>query len=182
MTGVQTCALPIFQQKILRILFIKSGSSLNQRNIAKSLDVSAPAVMKALPRLEEKEIIDIKQDEESKRWSIGLNRENHRIMQLKKIDNLEQLYESGLVDFLEEKFAGATIILFGSYSRGEDIVNSDIDFAIIGRKDKFINLIDYEKLLERKINLNFYESFNEIHKNLKENLCNGIVFAGGIKL
>ncbi|MBI2507662.1 nucleotidyltransferase domain-containing protein [Candidatus Woesearchaeota archaeon] len=98
------------------------------------------------------------------------------------VDNLKQIYETGLADFLEKEFAGAAIILFGSYSRGEDTINSDIDFAVIGRKDKIIDTTNYEKLLERKININFYISFKNIHKNLKENLYNGIVLAGGIEL
>ena len=103
-------------------------------------------------------------------------------MQLKRVANLKQIYETGLADFLEKEFAGAAIILFGSYSRGDDIANSDIDIAVIGRKDKLIGLSAYEKLLERTININFYESWKKIHKNLKENICNGIVLAGGIEL
>jgi len=63
------------------------------------------------------------------------------------------------------------VVLFGSYSKGEDIINSDIDIAVIGRKDKQIDLTIYEKKLEREININIYESFKSIHKNLKENLC-----------
>src|SRR3989344_258954 len=173
--------LTILQQKILRLLFIKSGMSLNQRGIARILEVSQPAVMKALPKLEEKGLANVKQDKESKRWSIELNRDNHKSIQLKRADNLKQIYESGLADFLGKEFAGATIILFGSYSRGDDTETSDIDIAIIGRKDKQINTEKFEKLLERKIHLNFYNSFKEIHKNLKENLCNGIVLYGGVE-
>ncbi len=103
-------------------------------------------------------------------------------MQLKRADNLRLIYETGLADFLEKEFAGATIILFGSYSRGEDVLNSDIDIAVIGRKEKEVDLIEYEKELERNININFYLSFKEIHKHLKENLCNGMMLVGGIEL
>ncbi len=92
------------------------------------------------------------------------------------------VYESRLLDFLENDFAGAAIILFGSYSRADDTINSDIDIAVLGRKDKQIDLTKYEGVLERKINLNFYDSFKNIHKNLKENLCNGIVLAGSVEL
>ena len=103
-------------------------------------------------------------------------------LQLKRVDNLKQLYESGLSDFLEKAFAGGTIVLFGSYSRGDDLENSDIDIAIIGRKEKDVALEKYEKVLERKILLQFYESWGKIHKHLKENLCNGIVLIGGVEL
>ena len=103
-------------------------------------------------------------------------------MQIKRAENLKMIYESGLADFLEKELPGSTIILFGSYSRGEDTIRSDIDIAVIGRKEKHINLDDFEKKLERNISINFYASFKEIHKNLKENLFNGIVLFGGVEL
>ncbi len=182
MVNIYKLKLTNLQQGILRLLFIKAGISLNQRQIAKSLNVSQPAVMKALPDLEEESLIKIKQDMETKRWSIELNRAHHRVIQLKRADNLKLIYETGLADFLEKEFAGATIILFGSYSKGEDIINSDIDIAVIGRKEKRIDLTKYEKELGRQININFYDSFKKIHKHLKENLCNGIVLVGGVEL
>ena len=182
MINIYKLQLTILQQEILRLLFVKAGASLNQRQIANFLEVSPPAVMKALPEMEKESLIKLKQDKESKRWSIELNRDNYKLMQLKRIDNLKQIYESGLSHFLEKEFAGATIILFGSYSRGEDTERSDIDVAVIGRKDKIIDLTSYEKCLERKININFYDSFKNIHKHLKENLCNGIMLAGGVEL
>ena len=182
MVNIYKLKLTNLQQEILRLLFVKAGTSLNQRQISKILEVTPPAVMKALPALEKENLIKIQQDKETKRWSIELNRDHHKIMQLKRADNLKQIYESGLADFLEKEFAGATIILFGSYSRGEDLINSDMDIAVIGRKDKLINTANYEKLLERTININFYDSFKKIHKHLKENLCNGIMLAGGVEL
>jgi len=182
MVNIYKLKLTNLQQGILRLLFVKAGISLNQRQISKFLEVTQPAVMKALPELEKENTIKLQQDKETRRWSIELNRDHHKVMQLKRVDNLKQIYESGLADFLEKEFAGATIILFGSYSRGEDIFNSDIDIAVIGRKDKQIDTTNYEKLLGRTINLNFYGSFKNIHKHLKENLCNGIVLVGGVEL
>ena len=181
---VNICKLKLtsLQQEILRLLFMKNGTQLNQRQISNILDVSQPAVMKALPNLQKEELITLKQDPESKRWSIELNRNNHKAMQLKRVDNLKQIYESGFADFMEKEFAGATIILFGSYSRGEDTVNSDIDIAVIGRKDKSALIERFEKMLERRININFYPSFKDIHKNLKENLLSGIILTGGVEL
>ncbi len=170
------------QQAILRLLSVKAGILLNQRQIARYIKVSPPAVMKALPDLEKEGLIDIKQDRETKRWEIELNRDNHKVVQLNRADNLKLVYETGLADFLEKDFAGATIILFGSYSRGDDVFNSDIDIAVIGREDKQVDLTNYEKGLSRQININFYGSFKNIHKHLKNNILNGIVLAGGVEL
>lgn len=182
MVNINKLQLTILQQEILRLLFIKVGKSLNQKQIADQLKVTAPAVMKAIPYLEKLGFLKMQQDKETKRWSIELNRDNHRVLQLKRADNLKQIYEAGFVDFLEKEFAGATILLFGSYSRGDDLFNSDIDIAIIGRKDKILDFTSYEKIFEREINIQCYESFRTIHKHLKENLCNGIVLIGGVEL
>ncbi|MEM1535519.1 MAG: nucleotidyltransferase domain-containing protein [Candidatus Pacearchaeota archaeon] len=174
--------LTLLQQEILSLLFRKMGVPLNQRQIAKALNVSQAGVTKALPLLEKLNYIKINKDKETGRWSIEINKNNRRVLQLKRVENLKNVYETGLFDFLEKRFPGTTIILFGSYSRGDDTINSDIDIAIIGMKRKEIDLSNYEKLLERKINLNFYSSFSEIHKKLKENLANGIILAGGFEL
>ncbi|HLD06196.1 MAG TPA: nucleotidyltransferase domain-containing protein [Candidatus Nanoarchaeia archaeon] len=182
MVNIYKLKLTNLQQRIIRLLFSKAGISLNQRQIANFLGVSPPAVMKALPGLEGEGLAKIAHDKETKRWSIELNRDRHRVMQLKRADNLKLVYETGLADFLEQAFAGATIIIFGSYSRGEDIINSDIDIAVIGRKEKMVDMREYEKGLERKIHINFYGSWKAIHKHLKENICNGIVLTGGMEL
>jgi predicted nucleotidyltransferase len=174
--------LTVLQQEILRVLFMKIGKPLNQRRIAKLLNVSPPAIMKALPKLEKGNLISIQQDKESKRWSIELNRDNPKSLELKRVDNLRLIYESGFINFLEKEFAGGTIILFGSYSRGEDTINSDIDIAIIERKDKLVHIEKFEKVLGREINLNFYDSWKKIQEHLKNNILNGIVLVGSIEL
>ena len=182
MVNTYKLKLTNLQQEILRLLFVKVGVSLNQRQIANLLKVSAPAVMKALPELGAEDLIKTKQDKETKRWAIQLDMDNHRIMNLKRADNLRQIYESGLADFLEEKFPGTTIILFGSYSMGDDTATSDIDVAVVGSKEKDVDLEKFEKVLEREIRINFYQSFTKIHKHLRENIFNGILLAGGVEL
>lgn len=179
MVNITKPKLTLLQNEILRVLFKKNGLALNQRQLAIQLNVTQPAIKKALPLLEKINFINVKKDQ---RLSITLNTECHKIMQLKRIDNLKQIYDSGLASILEKEYAGATIILFGSYSRGEDTLNSDIDIAIIGRKEKDLDLRIYEQNLERKIRINYYKSFSNIHKHLKENLANGFLLAGGFEL
>jgi len=161
---------------------IKAGEKLNQREIAKMLKVSPTAISKALPLIEKEGLIKIEKNKRMNLILASLDGTNQKALHLKRAENLKMLCESGLDSYLEEFFPGATIILFGSYSRGDDTIKSDIDVAIIGRKEKEINLNEYEKTLQRKIILNFYPSFKEIHKHLKENICNGLVLSGGIEL
>ncbi len=170
------------QNEIFRLLCIKAGTSLNQRGIARMLKVSPTAVSKSLPILEKEGLIKLEKSKTMNLISVILNRDNPRTMAFKRIENLKLIYESGLVEFLEESFPGTSVILFGSYSRGEDTDRSDIDIAIIGSSEKEIELTKFDKLLERTVFLHFYSSFKTIEKELKENILSGIIFIGGIEL
>ncbi len=170
------------QRKIFRFLCMNAGKNFNLSEIARSLKVSPTAVSKSLINLKKEEIAAVKEKEKMNLLSIELNMENQRVMELKRIENLEMIYESGLVSFLSENLSGVAIILFGSYSRGDDIFNSDIDLAIIGRKEKPVDLSKFEKILNKKITLNFYNNLKSIEKNLQNNLLNGIVLNGALEL
>src|SRR3989338_11163812 len=138
--------------EIFSFLSMKAGERLSQREIAKALKVSPTAVATAVKNLTTKNFVKM---EKTKNINfISFNRDNPKAIDLKRVENLKQLYLSGLLDFLEEKLAGGTIILFGSYSKGEDTITSDVDIAVIGRKDKLLDLEPYEKTLNRPININ----------------------------
>lgn len=166
--------------EILSYLSFKVGEKLSQRDIAIALNVSPTAISNAVKNLQKKDLIKI--DVTKSINFVSYNRENLTALRLKRIENLKMIDLSGLSDYLEEKFPGSTIILFGSYSKGEDTMKSDIDIAIIGAKEKNINLENFEKKFNKKININCYNSWKNIHYNLKNNILNGIVLHGGIEL
>ena len=168
------------QAEIFSLLCLKAGEKLSQREIAILLKVSPTAVANAIKKLKESDLIQL---EKTKTINfISFNRDGPKAIELKRVENLKNIYTSGLSDYLEVELAGATIILFGSYARGEDTNTSDIDIAPIGRKDKILHLEEYEKILNRKINVNFYNSWKDIHKHLKNNILNGIVLHGSVEL
>ena len=168
------------QAEIFSLLCLRAGEKLSQREIAKILKVSPTAVANSIKKLKDSSIIKI---EKTKTINfISFNRDEPKAIGLKRVENLKNIYLSGLSDYLEKELAGSTVILFGSYSRGEDTHTSDIDIAVIERKDKRLYLNGYEKALNRKINLNFYNSWKDIHKYLKNNILNGILLHGSIEL
>ena len=64
------------------------------------------------------------------------------------MSNLEKIYGSGIVDFLSNKYnRPKSIILFGSFSKGEDIENSDIDIAVSTNKRLNLDISKYEKII-----------------------------------
>ena len=170
----------ILEQEIFSLLCIKAGERLSQREAAQILNVSPTAVSNSTKKLKDSNLIKI---EKTKTINfISFNRDELRAVELKRVENLKNFYISGLSDYLEKELAGSTVILFGSYSKGEDTNTSDIDIAVIERKDKMLELEKYEKILNRRININFYDSWKKIHENLKNNILNGIILHGGVEL
>jgi predicted nucleotidyltransferase len=161
---------------------MNAGESFNARGLAIPLGVSQPAIAKALPLLEKLNFMHVTKDRKSKRLSIELNRENQLIIGLKRADNIRQIYESGLAQFLKESFPSCTIIIFGSFAKGEDTYESDIDVAIAGTKGKAIDVRDFEAKLKKEIRVNFYQSFKEISSDLKNNILGGILISGWVEL
>lgn len=170
------------EKEILRYLFRNTGRKVNQREISLELKVSPTAIANSIKSLEKTNLLEIKKNKTSQTFEIGLNLQNPNVFFKKRIENLNSLYESGFVTFLANEFPGSTIILFGSYSFGEDTNESDIDIAIIDAREKEIILSNFEKELSRKIILQFYKDFSNIHKNLKESILNGIILKGSVKL
>src|SRR3989338_1967465 len=174
--------LTSLQQDILEFLFTYPEKSFTGRAISLSMKMTQPGISKALPHLERSGMIIMRKDRATKRLSIALNRDNRLVAGLKRAYNLRSIYDSGLANFLEDTFPGTTIILFGSYSRGDDTSASDIDIAIIGGSEKNIDLMRFENEMHRKISTSFFVSAAKINRELRQNILGGIVLAGGMEL
>ena len=105
----------LLQQEILRYLMIKAGVSFNARGLARPIKRTQAGIVKAIPELEKEGLIKISKDKDSGRWAIEFNRDNSKAIELKRIENLKMIYESGIVKVLTDHFPGCTIMLFGSF-------------------------------------------------------------------
>ncbi len=105
------------------------------------------------------------------------NRDNKLFKKYKTIYNISSILESKIIEFIEEKLMPKSIVLFGSYQRGEDIEKSDIDLFIECKKDE-LDISSFEKKLGRNVELHFNDNFNSYSKELKNNIINGIVLSG----
>jgi len=99
----------------------------------------------------------------------------------KRLHNLAQLKESGLIEVLENTMSPTAIVLFGSYMKGEDIETSDIDIFLIA-EEKDMNLKIYEKRLKRKIQLFSADNIKKLPAELRNNIVNGVVLYGFLKV
>jgi len=103
-------------------------------------------------------------------------------LQQKRAYNLSQIYLSKLKDLLEREYNHPeAIILFGSYSRGEDTETSDIDLAVATTKKLSLNLTLYEKKLKRKISIHEI-TLEKVSEEFLNNLANGLVITGYLKI
>lgn len=109
------------------------------------------------------------------------NRDSESFKLYRRFNVVSRISESGLLDYVYDKCMPNAIILFGSASKGDDIENSDIDL-FIQAPEKKLNLEKYEKLLNRKISLFFEENFFKLNAELKNNILNGMVVKGYIKV
>ena len=48
--------------------------------------------------------------------------------------------------------------------------------------NKDIELKKFDRILERTIIINFYPSFREIHKHLRDSILNGILLSGAVDI
>ena len=80
-------------------------------------------------------------------WRITANKDNLKFIKMKIVYNLNFIYQSGLVEFLVDYYKHPkAIILFGSFRKGEDNSESDIDIAIL---DNSVN--EYQSFYIREI-------------------------------
>jgi len=170
------------QNEIFRLLCVFAGENLNKREIALKLKVSPTAVANSIGLLEKENLILVKKEKKINLTYVSFNRDSQKAINFKKIENFKLIYEANIQSFLFEEFPGSTIVLFGSYAHGEDVISSDVDIAIIGTKKHEINLKKFEDFLNRDINLNFYRDWKSIHSDLKNNILNGIVLSGRVVL
>ncbi len=168
---------------VLRVFFNDPAPStgLQLREISKKINLAPPSVKNYLTELIKKNLI-IKAKHRIHNYPIYMaNRENEFFRLLKKIDTMYLMKDSGLLEHIDKECMPETIILFGSAARGEDIKESDIDL-FVQSKEKKMDIKKYENTLKRHINIFFEEEFNKLSKELKNNIINGVILKGYLKV
>lgn len=165
--------------KLLKVFLDSPTESFRLREISRISKISPLSVMNYLKEFEQEDLIKRYQKRGIPFYTAI--RDNEKFILYKKISMIYGLNESGLIEFLWEKLSPEAIILYGSHAKGEAIENSDLDIFIIG-KEKNIKLDDFEKRLNKKIHLMFEINTKKIPEELKNNLINGIILKGYLKI
>ncbi len=165
--------------KLLKLFLDYPTESFRLREIARLIKISPPSVMSYLKEFEKDELI--KKQIKRNIPFYSSERDSSNFILYKKISIFFELNNTGLIDYLWDKLSPQVIILYGSFSKGESIENSDIDLFILG-KEKKIEIVEFEKKLNNKVHLFFKETIKEIPNELKNNILNGIILKGYIKV
>ncbi len=167
---------------LLRYFFDEPEREFHVRELAKLMKKSPTTISKNLKDLEKQGLLISRQ--KYNHLFFKANNESKKFKEEKLFYNLNILRESGIVDFLNESYNNPpAIILFGSFRKGENTKQSDIDILIITPLKKSLDLSKYEKKLGHKIQvfLHSYVEINKMKKTNKEllnNFINGLVLEG----
>jgi len=144
-------------------------------SVSKELNISVGSVHSILKKFEEFGIVTTKTLGKNIIYTLKFN--NPIIKPFRIFDNINSI--SGIVEKI--KPLSRKIILFGSCSRGEDTINSDIDLFVLcdDDKEKINDLIDKSNM-QRQINPVIVDTieFMELENNDKlffEEIMKGIV-------
>ncbi len=177
--------MPFFTKssfEVARLIFAYPNKTFHLRGLAKETNLSTTAVKKVVFMLNLAKIVKIEQTELTTNIKADLESEDYRAH--KRIFNLYCLEKYQITKKIQEGYRAETVVLFGSFARGEDIEASDIDIAVIlPSKDGAESLLDIpQKAINRKINIHHLVSLEKISKEFKNTLANGIVLYGYLKV
>lgn len=164
---------------VLEVFFDSPTKEFHARELSRKTSLSIFSVLEAIKKLSKEGIISVHKKGNMK---IIKADQSVKFIRAKRINNLEKIYNSGLTDYLNETYdKPEAIILFGSYSRGDDIETSDIDIAVItkGHKDHKNSLERFERITSRKISVHEID-IKKVSREFHNNLINGIVLEGAL--
>ncbi len=173
----------IFKKSIFRIVklvFCYPTKSFHIRKAARITGLSTTAVTNAMHELDSLGVIRVEKTDITTNFRADL--ESRSYLHHKRIFNLYVL--ESVLNKIIEVYNPRAVVLFGSFARGEDTENSDVDILVISsREPKEIGEIhDKIKELNRKLSIHVLPSLEESSEEFKNAVCNGVVLYGYVKV
>ena len=174
------------KSKVIEVLFKYPEKEFSLSDLAREAGVAKANIGRMLEEFQEIGLISI--EKLSKIWRIRSNQTNWIYVRSKIAYNLNFVYKSGLVEFLVDYFKNPkAIVLFGSYRKGEDMSNSDVDIAIeSGEAKKYQiiglrGLLEFEKIIGRRIQIHIFNR-EDMDIGVFNNIANGILLWGFLEV
>jgi len=151
---------------------------INVREYARIMKSSPPTASKILTRYLEEGLL--RKEEDRNYFFFYANKDSKTFIDLSRIYWHYRLQE--VILYLGDVFTSPALILFGSISKGETKIDSDIDIAVFANKKECI-LTNFEKKLKRNIQLFCFPSPKDIkNKELASNILNGYILRGKVSI
>ena len=165
--------------RVMELFFRHPEQKFHLRELERLTKLSMPGIRKIVKKIEKENFLIVKKE---KLVTNVYATRNEKFIALKRAYNLYSMVTSDLLTFLKDHYEEPeAIILFGSYSKGEDISASDIDIAVVSKKQDTPDVSLFEKRLDRKIRI--YEiSIEKAESEFLNTVANGIVLHGYVRL
>lgn len=170
-------------ETVASIFFKEPNKEHYLKQIAKDIALAHTSVKNYLILLKNENIIfEIKQKRGSRIFPTFKANISHKSYKSQKIIyNFKSILLSGIISHIEEKVMPSSIVIFGSYQKGEDLEDSDIDIFIEAEEES-LDLKKFERFFGRKIQLHWKSSIKSYAKELKNNIANGWVVQGYLEI
>ena len=165
--------------KILELFIELPTKDFSVRGIARKLNLSHATVLKYIKDLLKLNLI--KKKEETLYPTFYANSQNSSYKFYKRNYVVFKIKKSGLIDFIQKQTLPSSILLFGSGAKATFTEKSDIDI-FVEAKESTIDLSKYEKKLNKTINLLFEPNINDLSQELRNNIINGVILYGSIRI
>ncbi len=172
----------LFKNNTYRILelFIEFPTKdFSVRGLARELKLSHATILNYINDLQKLSLI--KKKEATLYPTYFASTESQKYKFYKKNWLIFKLVETGVIEHIQKDALPSSIILFGSGAKATFTEKSDIDIFVESNEAK-LDLTKYEKKLNRKINLLFEQNINNLSKELRNNVINGVILYGFIKI
>lgn len=173
-------------QKILYWFFSYPYKEISLRDLCAEVEITKTTANRLVTQLVHDGFLQV--DVLGRTWRIKANQEHYYFRTVKIPYNLMQIYQSNIIEEVLRMIPGAkAVILFGSYRKGDDTEQSDIDIAVevLGEKELKIEKLGVIAHLGYRINVpvNVHVfSRKKIDLNLFANIANGIVLHGFLEV
>lgn len=156
---------------IMEHFFRYPTAKLRVREIERTLNLALPSVIRYCKELKKEDILTTLNIGNVTFYTSSMS-ENYFLE--KRLYNLKILYKSGFIEYIKIELSNPPVILFGSFAKGEDTEESDIDLYIETPSKKQINFEKFENFLHRKIQIFQHKNIKEItNPHLANNIING---------
>jgi predicted nucleotidyltransferase len=165
----------------LNFFFDNPTRRVRLRELERELNLPLPSVIRYVKQYVKEGYL--KQVKISNVIFYSADRSSKQFILEKRLNNIRRIYSSEFVEFLIDELSNPIIILFGSFFKGEDTEESDIDIFIQTASSKKPDLNQFEKLLKHRIQVFLSKNIKDIRNtDLMNNIVNGFTLNGVLEV